>query len=294
MFAATWFVLWLAPVLAALRVFFSVHAVLERYLYVPSIGICLAVAMGIEWIAARRALSAHKHLLRLGLASALTVIFMVTSIEQNAVWKDQLTLYRHCVEVSPEAPLAHTALSTELFKMGRYEEAEAEAGIARAIDPHCIDAYMNLAYFSGRKGDYKAAVDYLQQAKLEVREGPLKLGELATVCTDMAHLNQQLKQYDLAEQNLVESTKLLPSAPSVWENLGNLIYDQGRYQEAVEMFQKAAQSFSRTYAPIHLELARTYDHLNNTADARREYESYLSLAPQAPDAEEVRRRLGRL
>jgi tetratricopeptide (TPR) repeat protein len=293
-FAAIWFVVWLAPVLAALRMFFSVHAVLERYLYLPSIGICLAAALGIEWIASRKMLTRFRPIPQVGLTSLLSIGLLVICVQQNAVWKDNLTLYRRAVEVNPDSPLAHTALSTQYTLLGRTDEAGREARVANELDPHCIDAYVNLAYLARGKGDGKAAIAYLEGAKSLVREGPLKSGELATVCFSLAELYQQLKMKDLAEQNFLEAANLLPSSNRVWEELGEFYYEQGRPGEALEIFRKASQGLSRAYAPIHLELGRTYERLNDLDKARIEYQDYLRFAPAADDAEEVRRRLSRL
>ncbi len=293
-FAAIWFVVWLAPSLAALRMFFSVHAVLERYLYVPSIGLCVAAALAIDWVATRRALIRYSPIPELGLASMLGVALLVICMQQNAVWKDDLTLYRHAVDVNPTSPLAHTALSTQYALLGHRDDAQREARIANELDPYCMDAYLNLSYLAMQRGDGKAAIRYLEGAKSQVREGPLKQGELATISANLAELYQQLKETDLAEQNFVEATHLLPDSTRIWEEFGEFNYAQGRYEEALEIFRKASQGLSRGYATIHLDLGRTYERLNDPANARTEYEHYLRLAPAADDAEEVRRRLGKL
>jgi tetratricopeptide (TPR) repeat protein len=293
-FAAVWFVVWLLPVLAALRLFFSVHAVLERYLYLPSMGICLAAGLAIEWTASRKVSARHKLIFEAGLSAVLLSVLIVISVGQNAVWKDDLTLYRHAASVSPQSPLAHTALSTQYAVLGRSDEAEREARLANELDPHCMDAYLNLAYLANGKGDSSDAIKYLQAAKSMVGEGPLKHGELATVCANLANLYYQLKQYDLAEQNLVEATVLLPSSNSSWEALGDFYYERGQFAQALEIFRRVSQGVAKGYAPIYEKLGRTYERLNDPARARIEYLDYLRFAPSAANADEVRRRLSHL
>jgi tetratricopeptide (TPR) repeat protein len=293
-FAAIWFVVWLAPVLAALRMFFSVHAVLERYLYLPSIGICLAAGLAIEWIASREMVTRYRPVPEVGLASLLSILFLVISVQQNAVWKDNLTLYWHAVDVNPRSPLAHTALSTQYALLGRRHESEREAGIANELDPHCIDAYLNLSYLAREKGENKTAIGYLEQAKSMVRAGPFQRAELATICVSLAELYQQLKENDLAEQSFVEATELLPSSNRVWQETGEFYYEQGHYDQALEIFRKTSEGLPRGYAPIHFDLGRTYERLNDRANARLEYEDYLRLAPAADNVEEIKRHLSRL
>src|SRR5262249_51230109 len=294
LFAGIWFVVWLLPVLGGLPIFFSVHGVLERYLYLPSVGICLAVGLAVEWIASRKVFARHKLILEAGLSSALVIVLVVISMQQNAVWKDSLTLYKHAVEVSPDSALAHNALSTQYELLGRRDDALREARAANELDPHSIDAYLNLAYLAREKGDTKTAFGYMEQARTMVRDGPLKRAELATIGVNQAALYQQLKQFDQAEQNLLEATNLLPDSSGVLERLGDFYFDRGQWAQALEIFHRVSQGVTRGYAPIHLKLAQTYERLNDSVNARIEYQAYLRVAPAAEDVDEVRRRLSRL
>ncbi|HKV40296.1 MAG TPA: hypothetical protein VJX67_13875, partial [Blastocatellia bacterium] len=290
-FASVWFVVWLAPMLAAVRTFSSVNTVLERQLYLPSVGVCLTVALGMDWVAARLPLTGYKPMVATAIISLLVILLTVIRIGQNAVWKDDLSLYKHYVDVSPETPLAHTELSAVYAGLGQLDDAKNEAQSASNLDSTCIEAYMNLSYLANLRGDSNTAIDYLKQGKLQVADGPLRDSQLATLSTDLAALYQTLKEYSLAEQNLTEAAKLQPDSPGIWEQFGQLVYEQGRYAEALEMFRKALPGTSRGYALIHRELGETYDHLGDQTNAKREYEAYLDRAFNEPDAEKIRARL---
>ena len=94
----------------------------------------------------------------------------------------------------------------------------------------------------------------------------------------------------------------LPTAPSpLGEDpearrlieLGNEAALQGEHQAARDAFQRAAQ-LAPTNARLAYYLGRQHEELGDFTAAVREYCRYLALAPNAPDADEVRGRIVRL
>jgi tetratricopeptide (TPR) repeat protein len=292
-FAMAWFVIWLAPVLAALRMFFSVFAVMDRYLYFPSIGVCLAAAYGIVLAANHSAFRQVRPVAALALASPLILVLAGLTMVQNTFWKNNVTLYEHLVDVNPDSPYAHNGLSTIYYQIGRRTEAERQARIANELDSHCLDPYLNLAYQQRAKGNVGQAVAILERARPEMADGPLKDGEEATLCVTLSLLYQQMNRSEDAERSLKEVTTLIPRSPAAWETLGDFEFSNSKYEEALSYYKTSESLQVRLYAPIHLKLARTQDHLSNSQDALREYKAYLNLVPDGPGAREARSRLTR-
>jgi tetratricopeptide (TPR) repeat protein len=290
-FAVVWFIATLAPSLAAARTFHPVSMVQERYLYLPSIGFCFAVALGIEWLAARKLRIVRMSVLAPALTAALIVLLSVVTIEQNMTWLDTLTLFRHCVAANPTAPFARTALSTAYFVAGMKREAQAEARTAIDLDPSCIDAYVNLGYFARAAGKLDEALDHINRAKTAVTDEPEKKAYEARLNHDAGLLYEQKKEFELAEENLRRAVELRPSAPNFYD-LAGFYFDRGRYEEAREMYEEASRHASR-FGPIHQKLGQTYDRLGQAENARLEYRIYLELTPYAKDRSEVMRRLAR-
>jgi tetratricopeptide (TPR) repeat protein len=70
---------------------------------------------------------------------------------------------------------------------------------------------------------------------------------------------------------------------------GSEHYAAGRYAEAAAEFQKA---YDLTRSPeILYNIGRCHEELKDDKQAIADYETYLSLAPAAPDAEDVRKRI---
>ena len=297
-FAWAWFIIWLLPPLAGLRTFVPQYFVQERYLYLPSIGICLALAIGIEQLAERRIFATPGRVFSgrqaaTAIAAALLIVWSVVYIKQNRVWDDTLTLFRHCVATNPGSTYSHIGLSTEYYVKGMRQEAEIETRRALELDPNSLDAIINLSQFAYNEGKFHLAIEHLEHAERITREGPRQRGYLARIYSDLGRLYDELKDADRAEVYLKQAIDVLPY-PRNWFALGNFYFDKGRYTEALEMYELTQSGTAQRYAPLHLKLGRTYDRLGRVEEARDEYNKYLDLAPNASDRSEVFRRLSQL
>ena len=290
-FGAIWFVVMLAPALAALRQFEPAYLLQERYLYVPSIGICLVIALGIEWVAARDWLGSRGRVVATALAIALVLGWGAVFVRQNRVWDDTVTVYKNSVAVSPRAPLAHVLLSRSYYDAGRPREADAEARAALDLDSRCPTAYLNLSYFARMSGKLDKACEHLEDGISAVPEGTMTRHDLATMYLNLGLLYGQRKMFEIGEEKLLRSIEISPRAVA-WYYTGQFYFDQGRFEDARAMFEQTLTQVPRWFAPIHLRLGLTYEALKDPSRAEREFERYLELAPaEAPDRDGVRKHL---
>ncbi|MEK6320662.1 MAG: tetratricopeptide repeat protein [Acidobacteriota bacterium] len=291
MFAAVWFIVWLVPPLAGLRLFEPQFSVQERYLYLPSIGFCLAVALGIEWLGTRRILALSGRVAAVAMSMVLVIGWGLIHVEQNRVWNNTLSLMRHLVETDPRSPLARTELAGTYYLAGMRREAEIETRTALDLDSSFVDAYINLSMFAYNNGKLDQAIENMERAKSLVGERPLKKGYLGRIHSDLGFYYDKRGDLERAEENLLLSIEFLPDAKTRLD-LGQFYFDRGRYEEALDLFKTVLRQAPSRYALIHLKLARTYDRLNQPESARGEYEKYLNLSgPNAKDRAEVLRRL---
>ncbi|HZR24062.1 MAG TPA: tetratricopeptide repeat protein [Vicinamibacterales bacterium] len=87
------------------------------------------------------------------------------------------------------------------------------------------------------------------------------------------------------------ATKRRRDAFAAYER-GAALHKRGDDAAAVGEFEDAIHQLGNE-AVFHLALARSLDTLGRGDEARSEYERYLTLAPDAPDAAAVRAHLGR-
>src|SRR5262249_1409949 len=77
---AVWFIAMLSLALVAFRQFKPAYLLQERYLYAPSFGICLIVALGIEWVATR--FESRSRAIGAALAVLLILVWSVALLRQ--------------------------------------------------------------------------------------------------------------------------------------------------------------------------------------------------------------------
>lgn len=120
-FAATW-----APVSGAIA---SSTLVADRYVYLPSFGLSVAlaawIARGLGRRAPRRSVTPAR--VALGVTVFLLLAHLVLTPLRVSKWKDTYTLWRDALAENPRNAIAHNQLSTELIGDRRYGEAAAEA-----------------------------------------------------------------------------------------------------------------------------------------------------------------------
>jgi ligand-binding sensor domain-containing protein/tetratricopeptide (TPR) repeat protein len=71
--------------------------------------------------------------------------------------------------------------------------------------------------------------------------------------------------------------ELLPAFAGGYSNLGNILYEQGKYQEAVKLYEESLRREERPQ--VHVELALTWCELGDFAQAREHYRRAMALEP---------------
>jgi protein O-mannosyl-transferase len=289
-FASVWFIVWLSLSLWGFSGFYPLYSIQERYLYLPSLGVCLAVALGIEWIASLRPLKSYGPLAAGLVATCLVVVFSFVYIKQNRVWKNDITLDQNAVQVDPQNPYSYTFLALAHFSLRNYQEAKINTQTALDIDPTCIDAYLQLSVYSHREGKIDEGIKYLELAEARVPDTVQKRGYLGKIYGKLGFLYNEKKDFKKAEENLRKAVELTPVIRT-WYDLGEFYLKQGDNEKALEMFEKVVAQANHTFAPIHLDLARAYDRLGQLQRAKDEYNRYVKLAPYSKDRDEALKRL---
>lgn len=90
----------------------------ERFLYLPSVFFCVALAFVLDRFVSPRGL-------RVGLCAALVVFWSARTVARNRDWRDEETFFHVCIEQASEAPLLRAALGSHFSAVGRHEEAIA-------------------------------------------------------------------------------------------------------------------------------------------------------------------------
>lgn len=155
--------------------------------------------------------------------------------KHQGVWLDSESLWRHAIKHNPQARDAHLNLSAALFDQERYEEALDAARIAVQLRPSHYKSHWNMGMTLNRLKRYAEAESSFHRAfdkTVKMRDAPHVLQGLAFSLIQQEKWEEAL---DITQQVLV----LDPELPVVWANLGGIYGSLGRYQEAVEAFDRA-------------------------------------------------------
>jgi tetratricopeptide (TPR) repeat protein len=255
-FAVAWFGLHLAleSSLLPLRMMY------EHRLYLPLVGVALAVPVGVAALAGdfRRAIAA---------LGVLVVLLGVGTVVRNRVWRTELSLWSDVVAKSPQSGRAHGELGLALAGAGRWDEAlvhfregvrldprhpdrhlhlgnaliqtghveEGLAAIARslALDPEHAPAHQALGMFYLERGRLEQAGAHLERA-LALRPGAVVRTHLGVLREKQGRLEEARRLYETAIRE--DPLRAAPHA-----NLGALLARQGEERAAAQHLARAVE-----------------------------------------------------
>jgi tetratricopeptide (TPR) repeat protein len=241
-FGTLWFLLALAPPLLVAVSDMLVTKVSERYLYLPSVGLCLLVAS---------ALSPRPRLLSkrgpaVAMAAGLAALTLVT-VARNRVWRDEITLWSAVVSHETRFAIPYMNLGLALADAGRFDEAERAyraALAARADDTAIRDTYVNLGHLKLRQGSLGEAADLFARANAIAPHASAYYG-LGVVARTRARERLAAGDRDAAAQEFARARAALEAALAINPRhhqsqyvLASVLYQTGDMTGAVEHYRR--------------------------------------------------------
>ncbi len=139
LFCAVWSLLTMAPTLNLNGLWWLAE---DRFLYAPSFGWSLAVALAAVQIAAASS-RARK---AVGAAMAvLLVLYAVSTVQTEPYWHDDVAFFRRCVEIAPHNPDYRLRLAGAMNKAGNFQGAVQELQAGTTLDPNDVHLHLKLA-----------------------------------------------------------------------------------------------------------------------------------------------------
>lgn len=238
-------------------------ALADRYTYLPSIGLFVALFFGLPappsgW---RRSTAGTACAVLLGVWSLLT-------LEQIEFWKSSSVLYAHALDVEPENPFVHMALGVDLEAVGDLSNAERHLRRALAGWSFLNSARVHLGTVLLAEKRPREAVPQLQRALLfephaelierALAEGQEAEGNFPGAAATLRDVRQhsphskalslrlgivlgKARQYDEAAQVFREAIAREPDSADLHFNFGLTLARAGLFAAAVDELQKAVQ-----------------------------------------------------
>ena len=225
----------------------------EYRAYLPSIGWGVALMTSL-WIALEKLDSRFPKLRRKVILSLVFVVifFSALTFTRNAIWTDEVRMWKDVVSKSPHKARGHLNLGIALGKKGRIEEAMREFETTLKLNSGEAKAHNGLGmgyYHQGRLDD--AIREYQTALAINPRD--------ANVHINLGIVYQRKDLLDEAAREFRAALRLNPNDAGAHNNLGVILGLQGRLDEATSEFKtaleidpdhvKARNNLSKIYNP---------------------------------------------
>lgn len=295
-FAILWFAINLLPVLN-LSAFAEDFLVQERYVYIPSIGFSLLVAIALAKVPIERWLALGSRLAAQTALAALVVLLLAgKSVAQNNAWKDDLTLWSHGVEIASEQAMSHYILGHKLLTLGDYDKASEHFENYLKLVPENLIVISNLAsteviiYQNVAAANPGAADRARLDRALELCEKGLnKQNDFAPLWDTLGTVytfDTNLKNYDRAIACFQRGLGVNTENAMITFHLGGTLTLKGDLAGGVRLLQAALEMDPRL-VDAHKFLAYAYRMRGQLKEAVDELSIYLKAQPNAADAAKV-------
>ncbi len=265
-----WYVGMLVPVIGLIQVGMQSHA--DRYTYLPTIGLAIAVVWGVGELAAR---TPAARTAALGAALVVLAGLGVATARQVALWKDTRTLFTHTLAVTRDNAAAHQSLGNALMVAGDPRGAIPHFEEALRLEPEFPHARVDLGSAFGMVGRYDEAVAQFQAA--------LRLGETADLRYDLGLVYARQGRMSDAIRECEAALRLDPDHYQAHAQIGLALAATGRLDEAIVHLRRAS-SLKPGEVAVRRFIASTLVLAGRAAEALVEYDALLAANPDDVEA----------
>jgi len=222
--------------------------VAERFLFVPSAAIALAVAL-----APRRGDAGPFFLL----ASAAAALWLFTLLQPRvAIWKDEGTLFGSMLRESPNSPHVHGIIGGYYYRRRDLERAAYHYRRSYELYPRSGEMLLNLVAAEDELGRTDSA--FVHVRKLNALYPEYGAGWYA-----LGNIYARVYQPDSARIAYEQAIRLMPGFAQAENNLGAVLEQLGRFNEALAHYRRAEQIL-----PGYPDAARNRSRLTATLRAK--------------------------
>jgi tetratricopeptide (TPR) repeat protein len=266
-----WFLGTLVPVIGIVQVGGQIMA--DRYFYIPSIGLFIALVFALADIAkswrVAPALSA-------GIAGGILLILATLTNAQIQRWRDSFTLFEHTLAVTPPNLRIEHNLGVAFGASDRYDEAAEHFEKALQIDPNFYDGLVAMGVTRAHQGRLPEAIEYFQAA---IRSQP----GAPKAHVQLAHALWNQNQDQAALEEMRRASQLAPKDADIRADLGLALGLAGRIPEAIEQLNEALR-LNPNSAEAHNNLGLALLASGKPRESIPEFEAALRLKPELQGA----------
>src|SRR5882724_10278321 len=263
-----WFLGTLVPVIGLVQV--GGQTMADRYFYIPSIGLFIAIVFGLADIAERRRVAPW---LSAAMADVVLLVLAALTNAQIHRWSDSFTLFKHALTVASPSVAVEDCLGLALHKNGELDEAVAHFEKALQMRPDDHTALLTMGVTRFYRGRVPEAIEYAQAA-IRSQADASKAHNLL----GMALAKQNRNEAALDEMR--RASELAPKDADIRNDLGLALARLGRIPEAIDEFHEALRLDPNNAAPAHANLGWALLESGKPRESIPEFEAALQLEPE--------------
>jgi protein O-mannosyl-transferase len=222
-----WYLGTLVPVIGIVQV--GEQAMADRYMYVPLIGIFIAMVWGLsDW-----AKNGKQKFLPISAGIFIPLLMALTWV-QVSHWKNNITLFEHAIAATKNNYIAHDLLGYAQTNKGLLTKAIHNFNKAIEIKKNYSKAYNRLGNALIMMREYEKSIEHLETA-IKIRpKYALAHNNLGISLSNLRKFEKAIEHYEIA-------IKLSPEFFVAHNNLANTLSQMGRLEEAIPHFNKAIE-----------------------------------------------------
>ena len=201
----------------------------------------------------------------------LLVCYAAGTLNRNAVWKDEISLWADAKKKSRNLVRPYNNLGEAYDKLGEYDKAIPEFEAALQLNPHYFFALNNLGNIYGKKQEYAKAIHYFEKTLAGKPDYSPAHYNLARAQHLTGKPNEAIKSYRLA-------IRFNPYFEQAFYNLANLALQSGLVEESIENFTQFL-AMQPNHAKARFGLGNAYAMLGNFDLALIEFQQSARLDP---------------
>ena len=272
-----WFLGTLVPVIGLVQV--GGQTMADRYFYIPSIGLFVALVFGLADIVKSWRVAPS---LCAAIAGAVLLVLATLANAQIQRWRDSFTLFEYTLAVTPPNVRIEHNLGVAFGAINRFDEAAVHFEKALQIDPNFYDGLVAMSVTRAHQGRMPEAIEYFQAA---IRLQP----DTPKAHVQLAHALWEQNRDQEALEEMRRALQSAPGDPDIRGDFGLALAMVCRLPEAIEQLQEALR-LNANSAENHNNLGLALLASGKARESIPEFEAALHLKPELKGAADNQRR----